>query len=367
MNAAQRQDAILRRLRRSGSVRVAELAEQLGVSPITVRRDIVAMEQHGLLVRVHGGAMLRRPPKAERPARRRAAASAPARTRTIGMLVPSTRYYFHELVLGAQAYADAHRARLVLAVSGDAPDDHGGPGGRDDRDDRDDRDAERDLREVRRLVALGVEGLLLTTATTPVPLWLNDLKVPFVLVERRQPLELDPVDFVASDHEYGAFLAFRHLAARGHRRIAVFSDSTPTSPWIHRGYDAARRMFDLDPGMPRVDRPYSVKALEEFLDAALAAGATAILAHSDDKAVLLLQWLAARGLSVPDDVALVSYDDEVAAFADVPITAVAPPRRVIGHTAAQRLLTVLAAERRPTLGHVQLLPTLHIRDSTRSR
>ncbi|MFF2042810.1 substrate-binding domain-containing protein [Kitasatospora sp. NPDC058170] len=360
MNAAQRHDAILRRLRRSGSVRVAELAEQLGVSLITVRRDIVSMEQRGLLVRVHGGAMLRRPPKAERPARR-AAAPAPARMRSIGMLVPSTRYYFHELVLGAQAYADAHRVRLVLAVSGHDPGDPGDPG------DLADGDAECDLREVQRLVALGVEGLLLTTATTPVPLWLNDLKVPFVLVERRQPLELDPVDYVASDHEYGAFLAFRHLAAQGHRRIAVFSDSTPTSPWIHRGYDAARRMFDLDPGMPKVNTPYDVKALEDFLDAALAAGATAILAHSDDKAVLLLQWLNARDLSVPDDVALVSYDDEVAAFADVPITAVAPPRRVIGHTAAQRLLTVLAADRRPTLSHLQLLPALHIRDSSRSR
>ncbi|MGY0459274.1 substrate-binding domain-containing protein [Kitasatospora sp. cg17-2] len=383
MYAAQRHDAILRRLRRRGSVRVVDLAEQLGVSVITVRRDIALLDERGLLVRVHGGAMLRKPAEGAKRGRK---APTVSRLRSIGMLVPSTSYYFHELVLGAQAAADVQRMRLILAISGQAMDGPtadgpavgdpavNGPTADDPTagdpavDGPAPADTDRDRQEVDRLIGLGVEGLLLTTtAGAPAPTWLNDLTVPFVLVERRQPLELDPVEYVASDHEYGAFLAFRHLAARGHRRIAVFTERTPTSPWIHAGYRTACRMFGLDPGLPQVDGPAGPGTLEAFLEAALAAGATAVLAHPDDKAVLLLQWLGARDLSVPDDVAIVSYDDEIAAFADVPITAVAPPRRAIGHTAAQRLLSLLAADHRPTPGHIHLIPALHVRDSTDRR
>lgn len=54
--ATQRQARILDQVRRSGSVRVAELVEQLGVSDMTIRRDIAALASQGVVERVHGGA-----------------------------------------------------------------------------------------------------------------------------------------------------------------------------------------------------------------------------------------------------------------------------------------------------------------------
>lgn len=56
--ARQRQQEILDRLRREGGVRVTELVETLGVSDMTVRRDIAQLADRGLVVRVHGGATL---------------------------------------------------------------------------------------------------------------------------------------------------------------------------------------------------------------------------------------------------------------------------------------------------------------------
>ena len=53
----QRQQAVLRALRRDGRVDVADLAAELAVTGETVRKDLVAMEARGLLVRVHGGAV----------------------------------------------------------------------------------------------------------------------------------------------------------------------------------------------------------------------------------------------------------------------------------------------------------------------
>ncbi|HET7030472.1 MAG TPA: DeoR/GlpR family DNA-binding transcription regulator [Candidatus Limnocylindrales bacterium] len=56
MLARQRQALILERVRDTGAVRVAELARDLGVSDMTVRRDLEILHEHGLLEKVHGGA-----------------------------------------------------------------------------------------------------------------------------------------------------------------------------------------------------------------------------------------------------------------------------------------------------------------------
>jgi DeoR/GlpR family transcriptional regulator of sugar metabolism len=56
MLARQRQEFILGRIRETGAVRVAELARDLAVSDMTVRRDLEILHEHGLLEKVHGGA-----------------------------------------------------------------------------------------------------------------------------------------------------------------------------------------------------------------------------------------------------------------------------------------------------------------------
>lgn len=56
MSAEERQRAIVMAARRSGSVDVSELAAELGVAKETVRRDLRALEDHGLVRRTHGGA-----------------------------------------------------------------------------------------------------------------------------------------------------------------------------------------------------------------------------------------------------------------------------------------------------------------------
>lgn len=58
MLAQQRQELILDEIRRSGSVRVSELTARLGVSDMTVRRDLDRLEADGALQKVHGGAIV---------------------------------------------------------------------------------------------------------------------------------------------------------------------------------------------------------------------------------------------------------------------------------------------------------------------
>ena len=67
MLASQRQALILEQVRRKGAVRVSDLTELLGVSDMTVRRDIESLARRGLVSRVHGGATSVAPRSAEEP------------------------------------------------------------------------------------------------------------------------------------------------------------------------------------------------------------------------------------------------------------------------------------------------------------
>lgn len=86
------------------------------------------------------------------------------------------------------------------------------------------------------------------------------------------------------------------------------------------------------------------------------------MVNSDGDAVNLLQRLLSHGILVPEDFAIVSYDDEFAALADVPLSAVSPPKRALGEHAAALLLRRIADPDGPR-EHLDLLPTLHVRDS----
>ena len=67
MLAAQRRSMILGALSRDGTVRVTDLVELLGVSDMTVRRDLVSLHREGLLEKVHGGAMAVAEPSSSEP------------------------------------------------------------------------------------------------------------------------------------------------------------------------------------------------------------------------------------------------------------------------------------------------------------
>ncbi|MDP9866137.1 MULTISPECIES: DeoR/GlpR family DNA-binding transcription regulator [Streptosporangium] len=67
MLAQQRQQAILERVRSSGGVRVADLVRELGVSDMTIRRDLEVLAERGLVEKVHGGATVAGPGSTEEP------------------------------------------------------------------------------------------------------------------------------------------------------------------------------------------------------------------------------------------------------------------------------------------------------------
>jgi len=354
--AAQRHELILRAVRTHGTVRLPELVELLGVSAVTVRRDVTALADRGLVVRVHGGITMPRHTEPFPRGPQSVAGPAPAHT-LVGMVAPSVEYYWPAVIQGAQTAVAAAGGRLVLRASS--------------------YDAGEDRRRVCELLDRGVQTLLVAPSTTgragvELMRWLGAQTVPVVLVERLPPPELPTIalDAAVTDHAIGAGLAVRHLATLGHRRIGlVTSRQSPHSDAIRSGWTTAVSSLELPfNGVPALDvppygSPQWTRAVDQVIDECLGAEVHAVLVHADREAIGVLERARDRGIRVPDDLAVVSYDDEVAAASDPPLTAVRPQKHRLGALAAQLALARLADPLDRPVHRVVLWPTLTVRES----
>ena len=95
----------------------------------------------------------------------------------------------------------------------------------------------------------------------------------------------------------------------------------------------------------------------------LESGLTALLVHSDPEAMAIIDLALNRGISVPDDLSIVAYDDEIAQLFKPAITAVSPPRAAVGEAAADLLIKRMADPAR-AVSRVLLSPSLNVREST---
>jgi DNA-binding LacI/PurR family transcriptional regulator len=353
--APQRRERLMDELRRHGAVRVRDLARTLQVSELTVRRDIATLAAQGLLTRVHGGATL--PAEAD-PAPARRQRSAPG-SFTIGMVVPSLDYYWPPIVSGARTAAAALGVNIQLRGSS--------------------YDQAEDRRQISRLTAAQqVQGLLLAPnlegdGVGEMVDWIGNLPVPTIMVERETPRWTPTprqLEWVRSDHALGLEMAVRHLHEHGHRRIGlVLSKGSPTSAHLARGWQRACAELDLPDEFVvkesvALDVPGHRAIIAGILERCRASRITALIVHSDPDAISVAQYLGEQGVKIPDDLALVSYDDEVAHLAEPAMTAIRPPKARVGRVAVEMMVSRLMEGRRRPAQRVLVLPELIIRSSS---
>ena len=350
-----RRESILEVLRRDGAVRVSDLTAATGVTSVTIRRDIAQLEKEGIVRRVHGGAVLIQDRDADRE---EDADAIPARSRQIGMLVPSLDYYWPEVIEGAQQEAAKHGLTVVLRGSSYEADDT--------------------LPHVDYLLNRAhAAGLILApnmrAAHSAEALeTLAATGIPIVLVERTATVGPfhTTVESVVSDHSQGAAIAMRHLASLGHRRIGlVISGDSPTAPHLRHGWMTARQElgFDtlevVDETIPTSRESSWGETVDHILDRCFEIGTTALLVHADQAAALITQRCEVRGLSVPGDLSVVAYDDELAELFTPPLTAVRPPRASLGRAAMSLVAERIRDPNRPA-HNVVITPSLRVRETT---
>jgi DNA-binding LacI/PurR family transcriptional regulator len=180
-----------------------------------------------------------------------------------------------------------------------------------------------------------------------------------------------PGRYVCSDNAAGAEQAVRHLVGLGRRRIAFAGGASHHWPEFrlrYAGYASALREagIETDPRL-QVDAQSSEAAGYEAASRLLDAGVQfdAVFAASDRIAMGVVGALRDRGLSVPDDVAIVGFDDIVAAaHFNPPLTTVQQDTERAGEMLVDNLLRVITGE---TVDSALIPPRLVVRTSCGAR
>lgn len=190
----------------------------------------------------------------------------------------------------------------------------------------------------------------------------------FVVVDPLHELDED-IPVVSAANTSGAHQATAHLLELGHRRIGAITG--PAS-----GLATRRRLMGYHSALVGAGiMPDSVLEVEgDYMIAGGIAGAdqlltmpqppTAILAFNDSMAVGALSAARARGLSIPDDISIVGFDDTVEAeIAHPPLTTVRQPLKELGRMAVDLLFRLMAEQWSEPL-HVELATRLIVRSSS---
>jgi len=227
-------------------------------------------------------------------------------------------------------------------------------------DTRADLSVERDV--VEELIAHRVEGIVIAPVSDRSAAHLrrlDEFRVPCVLVDRTLPgVESDAV---VGDSVAGARRLVEHLISLGHRRIGLIveSDEVSTARDRRRGYEAAL----AGAGIPvdtslvvetAVDPEGGADGIRRLLE--LEQRPTAVFTVNNLVALGAIEAVRAAGLEVPNDIALVCFDDIEYASRLYPfLTALEQPAETFGTVATQLLLERIQG-RGPARRHVVVLP-----------
>jgi LacI family transcriptional regulator len=278
------------------------------------------------------------------------------RSRTIGLVVLDiANPFFTDVARGVEEIANAEGLAVILCNSDDRP--------------------AKESAHLDVLAEHAVQGVLITPTAELSPALdaLRERGVPVVLVDRRAAGS-DQCS-VAVDDVLGGRLAADHLLERGHRRIA-FVGGASGLPQVHERHDgielAVREACGSDDALT-VLSPATLtvaggrEAAEQIIGMPAARRPTAAICATDLLALGMLQEMVRHGVRVPEDFAIVGYDDiDFAAAAAVPLSSVRKPRYELGRRAAE---LVLDEARNPDHRHEQLLfePQLVVRESSMVR
>jgi len=334
--------------RRTGAVTLADIARRARVSLITASR---ALRSGQLVAPATRERVLTVAAELGYAPNLLARGLVQNRTSTVGVVIHElANPFFAPLVSAVETVAAKRGFMVVIGESG--------------------RDEQVERRYVERFQQLRIGGIIITSATSRVG-HLAAARAggtPVVVMARRW----DDGDYVTADNVEGGRLVARHLLDRGHRRIGLIRAEDPENTAIQDRVLGFREVL-ASAGVPvpdqwdcRTQRTWiedGMEAADQIL--ALSNRPSALFVTTDRKAMGVVHRLLERGFRVPEDIAVVGYDDiPYAACAQVPLTTVAIPMRRMGELSAEILFDRLDGVGPSEPRQVLLLPELVIRDSS---
>jgi LacI family transcriptional regulator len=330
------------------SVTIRDVARLSGVSPMTVSRVINESERVSPDTRRRVEQAITQlgyvPSRLARGLSRQ-------RTGTLAVIVPDVANPFFTLVLrGAEDFARRAGYRVILC------------------DTRADLGIEREV--IEEMIAHRVEGILIAPVSDRSKADLRRLAkfgVPFVLIDRSVP-GVD-ADVVLGDSAAGARKLVEHLIALGHRRIGLIVESGEVSTARDRrqAYEAALTAAGIPPDPAFVsivvaEPAGGLEGMRRLLE--LEEPPTAVFAVNNMVAVGAIDAVREAGLEVPDDVALVCFDDiDYASRLHPFLTVMEQPAETYGTLGTQLLVERIQGRGPERMRTVVLPPEFVVRKS----
>ncbi|UCD38027.1 MAG: GntR family transcriptional regulator [Fidelibacterota bacterium] len=323
-----------------------ELAQSYSVSLITVKKAIAELVNKRILFsRVGKGTFV-----AETPAK-----EAQVPPKSIGLVLRDLKNpYFSLIVQGVEEKASELGYNLLLSSSADQED--------------------REETQIAHFQEIGVRGMIIASmghhhqATSGI-LQLQKERFPFIMVSYVQN---EDISYIGTDHVYGARIASEHLIKLGYKRIGYINseEGDVLGNLRLQGYEQALKDYEYSLNKDWI-YPLPIEGVWNQYQAGYQLGLQfaelqdrpdAIFAFNDLSALGFEQAVLTQGLKVPEDVAIVGFDDiERNLYAPVPLTTVRPPTSTIGALAVETLVRM--TEGSPSVTRTFLRPELVIRDS----
>lgn len=318
---------------------LTDVARAAGVATSTVSRSFTNPDRVNITTREHVLGIATELGYTPNPMAR---ALESGRTNTFALLVPDiTNPYFAGIINGAERAAAAAGRTLVLGNT------------------KESAATERQL--VSRL-GPAVDGFVLSASRLPDDDLRSVAELNAVTLVNRATRG---VSCVVADYDSGTRQIVDHLASLGHRALLVLGGPPESWSGARRwaGLQAAAELHDMQ---VRRFGPYSptLGSGPAAADAAVAAGATAVVCHNDMLAIGVLRRLRERGISVPEQMSVVGFDDMFGSAICTPSLTTLAERTEDAGAQAIEMLGRLAYERVAEPGSLVLPTQLVVREST---
>lgn len=307
------------------TITLRHVAKRAGVSVKTVSRVVNKQGEISDTTREHVSAIIEQ--LGYRP-NTLARGLVSGKSATVALIIPQiTDPFFPEVMLGVEAVARAHGYNVFLCNTDDNP--------------------EQELEYVDLLAGKRVDGIILCgSRLTAAQLEKVAKQHRVSILSSRNP---QGSAVISIPGEAGLFTTTSHLTGLGHRKIGHIGSGTPDEQERLDGYKRAM----AEAGLP-VDgnwvKPIPRVGIDAAYEAAMqllveAPQITAVSCYNDLAAVGVLRACAELGRRVPDDLALVGFDDiPLASLVSPPLTTIHVPRYRLGQRVMELLLRVIDAD-----------------------
>jgi LacI family transcriptional regulator len=330
------------------TIKMRDIAEKAGVSVVTVSR---ALNDKQDINRETKNRILKIARELHYTPDGLAKSLVTKKTNSLGIIIPNARDPFYaEVIDGISAESRNRGYSIILCNSHDSSDE--------------------ELSMIHQLREKRVDGMLIYPLQED-ERYIEELKnipVPFVFLNRHTDA-LD-CDYVMNDNFYGSFLAVNHLVAKGHKEITYIC-AKPSASSGHERISGCKEAIQKN-GLP--PEALHIEICDETIECCYKLvknlllkneNISALFVWDDRLAVGARRAIFEAGKQIPDDIAMVGYDDiEISEYLFPSLTTVRQPSYQIGNTATKILLDKIELDDNNKVRKDILKPELIIRKTT---